>query len=233
MLADHTIVTRPPHVVEIVGPAAAGKTTLIQTLCQRSNRIRAGVHLRRIEHIPFLVSTTLLLSPTWVQRYRSSRWFTREEMRAMVYLKTWHRVLGRPASNHDTLTVLDHGPIFKLVLLREFGPEITKSQVYEQWWNGALDQWAGTLDMVIWLDAPDEILMQRIQSRDRWHRAKEQPEQEIYRFLARYRASYEQVFSMLMAHGGPQVIRFDTYQESLDQTAEKVLAVFDLEADKR
>ena len=221
---DNTKLDGPPLVVELVGPAGAGKTTLSRALGKRNKRILAGVRLRRIGHILFFISSTLFLLPTYLRQHRHSRWFTREETRAMTYLKAWHHALGRQASSDIAVTVLDHGPVFRLAQLCEFGPEITRSRRFEEWWDRMLKQCTVTLDMVIWLDAPDTNLLERIHVRDRWHIIKGKSEQEGYEFLARYRRSFERVIPKLTANGGPRVLRFDTNQESLDQIVDKVLA---------
>lgn len=148
----------------------------------------------------------------------------------MVYLKAWHHVLERQAANNDVVTVLDHGPIYRLALLREFGPEMTKSQLYERWWDSMLKQWATIMYMVIWLDAPDVVLLERIYTRNSWHIIKGKSEQEAYEFLARYRTSYEQTITRLTANRGPTLLRFDTHQKSVDQIVDKVLAAFNSES---
>ena len=91
-----------------------------------------------------------------------------------------------------------------------------------------LKQWASALDMVIWLDAPDAILVERIRARSKWHLVKEKPEQVANKFLARFRTSYDQIIARLTANCGPRVLRFNTKQESLDQIVDKALAAFDL-----
>ena len=150
----------------------------------------------------------------------------------MVYLKAWHHVLERQVSNNDMVTVLDHGPIYRLALLREFGPEITKSQLYERWWDGMLKQWATIMDMVVWLDAPDVVLLERIHTRNCWHIVKRKSGQEAYEFLARYRTSYEHIITRLTANRGPTLLRFDTHQKSVDQIVDKVLAALNSQSNE-
>ncbi len=227
-----TIAPRPPRVVEIVGPAGAGKTTLLRALNSRDEKFVAGVHLRKIECIPFFISNSLLFLSAFLRQYPHSRWFTWRETRSMIYLKAWRRLLSRQSLDPTKVTVFDHGPIFRLVLLREFGPEITKCRVFESWWDSTLIQWAALLDLVIWLDAPDAILMRRINGRNRWHQIKGGSEPNGYEFLVRYRTSYEQVISKLTARSSATVLRFDTDQESLEQIVKKVLAAFDWEPGK-
>jgi len=231
-LADKRIVGRSPLVVEMCGPAGAGKTTLLQALHQCDEKIVTGVRLHKITYILFFASNTFFLLPTFLRHYRHGRWFTWRETRSMVYLKAWHHVLDRQVSNNDMVTVLDHGPIYRLALLRDFGPEITKSQLYERWWNSMLKQWATIMDMVIWLDAPDVVLLERIHTRSRWHIIKRKSGQEACEFLGRYRTSYEHIISALTAEGGPQVLRFDTDQKSVDQIVDKVLAALNSQSNE-
>jgi thymidylate kinase len=147
----------------------------------------------------------------------------------MAILKGWHHALGRRASNNSSVTILDQGPIFMLAWLYEFGPESLKNKSVERWWDSMYKQWASTLDMVIWLDAPDTILVERIHARSKWHLVKGESEQEATEFLARSRTCYEQTIGKLTANSGPEPLRFDTDQESLDQIVDKVLAAFNLE----
>jgi hypothetical protein len=235
VLADNTIVGRPPRIVEIVGPAGTGKTELSRVLGRRSKRIVIGAppDVRSVVALPFFIRNGLLLMPTILRLYQNnSRWPTRREIAWMIELRGWHRVLGQGVSNEGAVIVLDQGPVFLLSWLYEFGPESLKSQRSEKWWDSMIKQWAATLDMVIWLDAPNTVLVERINARNKAHRVKGRSEQETYRFLARWRTSFEQIVAKLTANCGLRVLRFDTEQESLDQIVDKVLATFGLEPTK-
>ncbi len=174
--------------------------------------------------MPIFVGNAPFLAPVFLRRCRSSRWFTWDEIKAMVYLKGWPRVLRRQASNNGTLILLDHGPIFKLATLNAFGPERLKSQGFEQWWHSMFEQWAFTLDMVIWLNAPDQILVERINARHQRHAVKGKSEREAYEFLMRYQTSYEQTLAKLTAYGRPTLLQFDTSRTSIEQIVDEVLA---------
>ena len=225
--SDARRVKAPPLVLEIAGPAGAGKTTLVSALRQRDDTIVAGVQLSRLIYLPFFVSNMPFLLAAFLGQRRKSRWFSWSELRAMVYLKAWLHVLSRQASDQHTMTLLDHGPLFRLAWLHAFGPELVKSRGFERWSEDVLSRWAARLDLVVWLDAPDEVLVERIEDRDRWHVVKGKPEQEAYRFLARCRASFDHIMSQAAAHDGPTVLRFDTQRETLEQIVEKVLAACD------
>jgi len=221
----NTIVAKPLLVVELIGPAGAGKTTLARALSQRDEKIlvAADIQLRKMKHILFFIRFAPFLLPVFLRRFRYGRWFSWEEIKAMVYLKAWPRVLKQEATHSATVILLDHGPIFKLATLNAFGPERLKCQDFEQWWDGMFKQWAFTLDMVIWLDAADTNLVERINTRSQRHAVKGESEQEAARFLARYRTSYEQIMAKLRAYGGPRLLQFDTSQTSIDQIVDEVL----------
>lgn len=229
-LADNTIVGRRPRIVEIVGPAGTGKTALLRALSQHSESIIVGARprVRRIRHIPFFVGNAISLLPILLRLYRNGTGFTRKEIVMLERLKGWHHVLARQVSRSGRIIVLDQGPIFKLSWLSEFGPEGLKCQGSENWWDRMIKQWAAALDSVIRLDAPDTVLMERINARNKPHAVKGKPQQEVYRFLARERTSMEAVISRLTVDGGPRVLRFDTSQESPDQIVGQVLVAFGL-----
>jgi len=224
--AGKAIKHKPPLIVELVGPAGAGKTTLAQALTKRDERVVIGadIELRKMEHIPiFLGYAPFFLLPVFLRRGRASRWFTWDEIKAMVYLKGWPQVLKQQAMHDGAAILLDHGPIFKLATLMAFGPERLESQGFEKWWRSMFEQWAATLDLVIWLNAPDSILLQRINKRNQRHAVKGKPESEAFKFLARYRTSYDQVFAQLEEYGRPTLRQFDTTQESVEEIVDEVL----------
>jgi deoxyadenosine/deoxycytidine kinase len=226
-LTNDTIVEKPPLVVEIIGPAGAGKTTLLRALSQRHKKIRPGIHPSRIRQVPFFISNTFFFLPTFLGQYSHSRWFNRRETRSMAYLKAELQVLEQQASNNGTVTILDHGPIYRLAFLRALGPEITKSQIYTSWWATLLNQWLATIDIVIWLDAPNTVLLERIRARNTRHTIKEKCEQEAYKYLSHYRTFLEQIIAESVTDRWITLLRFDTNQESVEQMVDEILATFD------
>jgi len=218
----------PGLVVELIGPAAVGKSTLIRALSDCDERFELGLDLerRKFGHILYFLTNLFRSLPTLLKQYRNGRWFTGAEIKMIVYLMGWHRQL-RGQAERGAIPLLQNGPAFKLVRLHAFGPDHMKSQSFDGWWERMLKQWATTLDIVIWLDAPDEVLLDRVRARDRWHALKMKSETEAHEFLARYRKSYERIIPVLVAEDGPSLLRFDTDQESPSQIIDKVLAEID------
>ena len=217
---------RSPLIIELVGPAGAGKTTLSRALIHRNPMIQVGsdIELRKIKYIPVILSNAISLLPIFLHQIRHSRRFTWDEIKYLIYLEGWSGVLRKKAANSASAMLLDHGPIFKLATLNEFGPENLKTDEFEIWWNSMFKQWASTLDMVIWLDAPDPVLEQRINSRDQRHSVKGKSELEVVNFLARYRTSYEDVLAKLKIAGDTRLLQFDTSRTSIEQIANEILS---------
>lgn len=144
----------------------------------------------------------------------------------MVYLKAWHFIIRKNMSIKNKVIILDHGPIFRLAFLDEFGPKFTRNLYYKKWWSNVSEVWQTTLDAIVWLDAPDDILFKRIQSRKRWHEIKEEPKEVAYSYLNRYRKSCEKIISGMS--NDLKLLEFDTMKNNPDQITDKVMNFIDL-----
>ena len=118
---------------------------------------------------------------------------------------------------------MDHGPVFRLAFLQAFGSAITWSSAFRDWWERSRAQWAATLEALIWLDAPDALLIERVRERDLSHAIKKKSDAEARAFLARYRQAFQDVIRRFETAVGPVVLRFDTERESLDTIVNHVL----------
>jgi len=162
----------------------------------------------------------------------NDRFLTRREIVWMAILKGWHHFLRTEVTNGGRVVVLDQGPVFLLAQLYMFGPKSLRGKSGEKWWEMVVARWAATLDMLVYLDASDAHLLNRVRTRSKWHLVKDKTAPEVFEFLAQYREAYEQVSSMLTAyHRSPKLLRFDTVQQSSDEIVNRLLAEFGLKAD--
>src|SRR5512134_875095 len=106
----------PAAVVEVAGPAGAGKTTVAWALADRHADFRVGVPLSRLDLVRAYAPAAAAIAPTYLRRFRGTRWFSRGESRGIAYLGGWGRRLARDrrarrAGGGQVVYVLDHGPI--------------------------------------------------------------------------------------------------------------------------
>jgi hypothetical protein len=214
---------KTPRVVEIIGPAGAGKTTLFTALRNYPEKILLSdfPDVRRVADSPFFVRYGLQLFPSLYHLSRkTSRPLSRREFAWMSIIKGWPFVLQKDLQKNHKIIVLDQGPVYLLAEMREFGPAYLLHEDARNFWQEIYCRWAATLDLIVWLDAEDIYLLERIQMRAKEHVVKHEPTPVVYDFLARYRRAYDYVVSELKnCPNGPQVLRFDT---SIQRTAEIV-----------
>lgn len=213
-----------PYIIELVGLAGAGKTTLAGALSQSGENIHVDddLELKKRAHMPIFAGSTPHLLPFVLQREQQSRRFTWNEIKAMAYLKGWPQYLRQQKSPQTTI-LLDHGPIFKMATLHAFGPAKLHNPRFNPWWQRTFEQWTATIDMIVWLYAPQKILVERINARNQRHAVKGKSKQEAAQFLERYQTSYEQVFAKLDRYSDPRRIQFDTSQVPIEQIVEEIL----------
>jgi len=206
--------------IELVGPAAAGKSTLYRALAARSPHVHPGVPFGGLGHVRLGLRHGVRFLPAWLAS--RDRWLDEKELRSLAYVVGWAEALEAGAPD-GTLAVFDHGPLFRLARLRAFGPRLVASAAFERWAEAALARWAKLLDAVVWLDAPDALLAARIEGRAERHRMQGSAAADTERFLARYRTGYEALLGELAAAGGPKPIRVDTSRERPDAIAARLL----------
>lgn len=212
-----------PNVIEFVGPAGVGKTTLIRALRQQPG-IENGVRLRRLDYLPLLSKDAPLLLPTVVAGLLKRERFLDRERRSLGYLRAWYEALG--SASVGATICFDHGPIFRLALLREFGSPATKHPLFQRWWNHMLEQWAARLTLIVWLDAPDSVLVERINARDEDHLFKGKDEAETTEFLRRFRSAYQEIIVSMTVKNNPKLLRLNTHEKPLDEAVDDLLEAF-------
>jgi len=181
-----------------------------------------------MEHLLIFINYALFMLPIFLRHCQHSRWFTWDEIKAMVYLKGWARVLRHQAKYNTQAVLLDHGPVFKLATLHAFGPERLKKMDVELWWTEMFRLWALTLNTIVLLDAPDALLVQRINNRKQGHAVKGKSEREAYEFLGQYRNSYKHVLEKLTSYGNTAVLQFQTNKVSTEEIKHIIMCALKL-----
>src|SRR5438034_77939 len=116
-LGEFVSESRRPLVVEVVGPAGAGKSALIAALMQREPSIQPVLRLRQLRHLLPLVWSVVLLLPVLLEVYWESPRSLRTTLRYLARLQAFHQVVKRHVARPWKAVILDEGPVFTLAML--------------------------------------------------------------------------------------------------------------------
>ena len=219
-----------PRLIELVGVAGTGKSTLLKALSRRNPRIQELELPSKLLYLPSMLRVVFRWLPLYLFKYRHGRWFTWEETRKIGYLDTWLDYSRSESEARDISAVLDPGSICWLVALRDFGPELTKDGQFQRWWEERLDQWAQALDVIIWMEAPIELSLNRVMGRDEEHEAKSMAAAAALKEFSRYRLSYVELIPEIARRGHARIFRYRSDQVSTEQMTNEIFAAVDFEA---
>jgi hypothetical protein len=222
-MSSHLLSDHSPRLVELAGPAGAGKSATLQALIACSHGGNGTIWGLPVSS---LLLNGVQLIPSFVPLWRQARAPLWDETRHLVRLRTLARALRSGGSERNTV-VFDEGPVFALAWLRGFGHPVMRSSAAEPWWRTTIHQWASLIDMVVVLDAPDGLLAQRIRNRSGDHEVKRASDPEIAAWMARFRQALDWVLASLALESGLTVLRLDTSMETPEQLAERALAALE------
>jgi len=207
--------------MELVGPAGAGKSLLADRLRARGDVVRASVwNLPRV----LILESALRSLPVLVRMCVATRAFPRAELEQIVRLNAL-RLFVRRRVGGASVVVLDEGPVFALSWLRVFGHPRIQNGRLEPWWRRTLADWAGVLDRVVMLDAPEPVLVSRIRGRQKPHDIfRQMTDAQILDLIARYRTAFDGVLAALTAGGRPELLTFAAADGSTERLGDAVLA---------
>jgi hypothetical protein len=152
---------------------------------------------------------------TLARRRALGRQWNWERLRMMAYVQALPHALSR---RDGPIVVFDQGPIYFLTR------PILLDERLSGWWQRTFDRWSGLLDVVVWLEAPDAVLLERIDARDKEHRLKGRRDHAALAVLAQSRRAHEDALARLDGRSpAPTILRFDTSRRSADQVVDEVL----------
>jgi RecA/RadA recombinase len=210
-------------VIEVAGPAGAGKTTVARQLAARPQFVGASVwDLPRLLY----AASAVRISPAIAALIGATRWLPREETEQLIRLDALDQFLRHVPDGDGSVVVLDEGPVFAFAWFRVLGHPCFRDGRRDAWWRAALAHWAARLDVIVLLDGADPVLVDRLRSRAKDHPLKSSSDQELYDFAAAYRREFAWVIAGLTTNteAGPRVISIESNGAPPEELAARILA---------
>ena len=210
-----------PRIVELIGPAGAGKSAVADLLAREP-----GVLCTSVWNVPLteLIWATVSTVPAALDLVRRARAPLSRELRHIARLRALLNFLDRDDLSRYRLIVVDEGAVYTLAWLQVIGHKVFSDARSAGWRRYVAGLWAATLDGVVRLDASDEVLGQRIRARAKEHVLSKAPDAEIRGFSERYRAAFDTVLAALGNYGALEIRDFRTDQTTPDRIASEILA---------
>ena len=218
-----------PRRVEIVGVAGTGKSTLTRALVEHvpTCRVADSLHTRQPAHWPYVAHGLPSALSLMARTTRSRQPLSWDEIKFVLYLFEWGRYLDAQPGLQAGITVLDQGPLFGLARLLWGGNPATRTPHFRAWLTGMVADWSRALGLVVWLDATDDVLVERIDRRQQRHEAKGRAREEALGLLERHRDAYGRVLDEVLRLGRLPVHRLDTSELSEDELVREVVVIFE------
>ena len=228
MTANNT--NHNPVILELVGPAGAGKTTIRNTLLSNYSQVQFQVHpyFRDRKNASFFITNTLKIMPLLarIAFTRAGRHLTLQEIALMVIMNGWSPLLKRRAAHHHGFTLLDQGPVYLMAHLDALGPPRLHTPAANAWINQGYTVWANTVNTIVYLDTDDSVLVERINTRGKGHGMRGKPEDEARAFLIRSRESLNKAICGLHERNNNlRIYRFNTSEKSADEISKEVVTL--------
>lgn len=218
-------VKQRPIVVELVGAWGAGKSSLVKALAGRDQSVRAAPPVWALPRRLLAIGGLQVLG-TVLSLLRTGPRMPWKETRQLMRLRALYHHLELLRRNDCRVVVVEDGPALILSWLRAAAHRSSANGNTPRWWRSVVQRWAETVDIVVFLDAPQRVLTQRVLARAQDNPFKDRPESELSAELERSRGSYVHVISDLRTHAGPTLLSFRTDQRSIDDITDELLVTF-------
>jgi len=216
-----------PLLIEFVGLAGAGKSTLVAELRRRDPGITTLQRAREPRHALAVAGDALRLAPALAASLLVAPRFVWRSARYYLRLEGLRRVAREALVDTPGTLVLEHGPVFTLARIAASAHGTVPPRPLRHFVRRSLARWVLMLNLIVVLDAAPLELARRVRTRSKPHPMRHSADHVIHDFFNRYDSAYSGVLADVAAVGGPPVLTLRTDQESVSALADRVLAALE------
>ncbi|CAN5694772.1 hypothetical protein BH23GEM6_BH23GEM6_18100 [soil metagenome] len=209
--------------MEVVGPSGVGKSSIVRAAVTHGygTFIAPDVRheLKRFEVFQAAIRTAIPFAAQFSNI--PSRPLYRYAMMIQLH---GHNQVVRTLCDQPLVVVFDQGPIYLLsILQRALSSTGADSRRFIEYWNRTLDLWAQQLQHLIVLEAPGDLLFDRIQRRGTPHPMLAKPKSSAEAFFSRGRGSRDQILSALQTRNPSlDIVSMQVGDQTVEETGKRV-----------
>jgi hypothetical protein len=216
---------RLPLVLELVGPAGVGKSSVATALqkCGGGAFIQPQAS-KALSSFRFARGAVEVAVPFASQfsRIPSRPWY---RFAIMAQLRGYQQMM-RKWEGQQAVLVLDQGPVYLMsILQRALARDGSDSESFIRYWNETLQYWADRLSLIVNMQASDELLFKRIQSRGTPHPLLGKGKNSAAPFFRRGDESRSSIFALLQQRSRSlNMMTISVGQKTIEEMAKDICA---------
>jgi hypothetical protein len=211
----------------VVGLPGAGKTTVVDALISGREPVFRLIRLKRFQNAWLVALSALCVAVPFFSQFRQIRRRRWVKFWLMVQVTALARIVSRDRTSGPVVLLLDQGPAYMLgILQRLLSDEAGRNgAAFERFWTTSIDSWTRILDLVVYLDASDDVLYHRIGGRHKRHRVKELGREEASERFRSWRDSRHLILEQLqLGRESKRSVYADTGVQSVNEIRRRILA---------